>query len=104
MARPSTLDSQKDNDVASEIASEHDEHVASSRVSECKERRLTFDPDDLAELEGLEEVDMADDINLKEFLALVEGDPKMLYKVMAGRWNKQLIEFEQSIDRMKNVC
>jgi hypothetical protein len=52
----------------------------------------------LVELEGLEEVDIADDINLKEFLALAEGDPKMLYKVMVGCWNKQLIEFEQSID------
>jgi hypothetical protein len=54
MARPTTLDSHEDSDTAQESARGQNDPAESSQASERKERRLTFDPEDLAQLEDLE--------------------------------------------------
>ncbi|EED12557.1 conserved hypothetical protein [Talaromyces stipitatus ATCC 10500] len=103
-ARPTTLDSQGDNGAKQETASEQHGPIESSQASERKEQRLTFDPEDLAQLEGLEVEDLAEDLNLQDFVELAGRDPKMLYKFMADRWDNELNSFKESIDRMKKAC
>ncbi|EED14571.1 conserved hypothetical protein [Talaromyces stipitatus ATCC 10500] len=52
-------------------------------------RRLTFDPRDLEDLEGLETDEQVGDLNLQEFVKLASKDAKLLYK---------------SIDKLKKSC
>jgi len=104
MARPAPLDSHKDDGAVQEPAQQQDDTVESSQASERKERRLTFDPEDLAQLEDLEVDEQAEDLNLQDFVELAKRDPRMLYKVMAERWSNELDNYQRSIDKLKKSC
>jgi hypothetical protein len=87
MAKLNPLAEQKARGAGEETVLKEAEHIDGGQGTGREEMRqtrlLTFDMNDMQDLEGLQD-DLEEDLTLLEFVKLAEEDPKLLYKIMDG--------------------